>query len=162
MLYPERVHDADGTARRSPIQNVQFWGGLIGLMVTLSIGAQLWTQSTPWRVIDYDFGAVGIFAVRIDPDENAQGAGPPTQADWLEEVKRQHGTRLDISSVVVGVIGIGLTATGAIGAPVWVASRGRLDRLADKPRTRWLIACWAGVPVLLCLWLLSNLFAVIT
>ena len=145
--------------RRSPLQNVQFWGGLIGLLVTLSIGAQLWTQSTPWRVINLDLGSDGIIGVRIDPEE---GDGSRARVNWLEEAERLHGTRLDIGSVVVGVIGIGLTAMGVIGVPVWGASRRRLDRLTDRARTRWLVACWAGVPVLFCLWLLSTLYAVIT
>ncbi len=150
---------SDEDTRRSPIQNVQFWGGLWGLLVTLSLGAQLWINSTPWRVIDFDFGGNSMLAIRLDPDETSRGADPLSHIDWNQEAERQYGTRLAIGSVVVGVIGIGLTTIGASGFPIWFVSRARLDRLSDKARTRWFLLCWVGVPALLGVWVVSNLIA---
>lgn len=139
------------------MQRIHFWGGLFGLLFTLMIGVQFWAQSGPWRVIDADL-TQEIIAIQIDEDNPRR----LTQEDWDEAARRQFGTRLVLGNVLDWIIGIALTSFSMLGVPVWIASRSRLDRLPDTARARRVIVCWVGLPVLMCVWVMSYLIAAVT
>lgn len=138
------------------MQRIHFWGGLFGLLFTLMIGVQFWTDSLPWRVQLLPFQN-GVLV--IEHEDVTYSAGDDSNSIQFEV---QPKTELRVGRVLFGLLGIGLTVFGVIGAPVWLIARSGLDRLPDTARAKRVIICWVGLPVLMCVWVMSNLIAAVT
>lgn len=144
------------TDRSAPISlhRQQYWIGLIGLLATCTLGAQIIMAV---QIIERNFG--GFRDVEL--------MGPVTGTLTLDmgdgtAVTHSFEAADPVRHVVVWrrvplfLVGLLSLAGGAVGLILWVALRRRIRLMDNQARFRLVVLAWAGVPICLLMSVVYN------